>query len=354
MLRLVAMAVTLLFAVGGLELWMRGASTKLVEPLVAHDLLTQRKLDQMAALAASGSLDTVFVGPSTVFFGIDPAVVDEAVGAGHRSYNAALNRGLPVLNEVWVREVVLPLLRPRLLVLGLSAVDFNDNETFGPTRLHDYRQAQLDREPLRLKMHRWGRHLLLLRYLPFFASPRRLLGALRILVSSRPVLRYTAAVTGLVDERGTGCECAARSYRNGPGLLEKLRTEVFVDYADRGRQREVNRQIIAEAHARGVRVAVVVMPFYREALTELMPVTGRDLAAVDDRTAELARAEGAAFAHPDVVRGPEHFADVVHLNGIGRALFSAALAHVVREVLQADDDLGAVRIADPGQDGGPP
>jgi hypothetical protein len=97
------------------------------EPLVSA------KVRRMDRLSGHGPIDVVFAGSSQMLFAGDPVMLRRNLGVRWSSYNAALWGAPPVVNEHWLLDVVSPRLRPRVVVLGVSPVDFVDADTDIPT-----------------------------------------------------------------------------------------------------------------------------------------------------------------------------------------------------------------------------
>lgn len=122
---LVAAVVVLLLA----EVGVRLLAGSLRDPVVWENAETDFKWHQMADLGDDDGAGTVFVGSSYVGVGIDPARYDELVG-GRPSYNAALLSSSIGIWSTWIRDVVVPELRPDRVVIGVSGRELNANDAF--------------------------------------------------------------------------------------------------------------------------------------------------------------------------------------------------------------------------------
>ncbi len=69
----------------------------------------------------SDPVETVYVGSSLVAFGVDSKLISERTGNFH--YNAALSAGQIETLDTWTREFVVPLARPRRIVLGVGPTE---------------------------------------------------------------------------------------------------------------------------------------------------------------------------------------------------------------------------------------
>ena len=110
----------------GLEAGARALDERLPEPLVWHSFETQRKVEQIDALAAAEGVDVAFVGTSMVNAAVIPSVFEEAAGGDVSAYNAGLSSGIPRLIEQWTLHLVVPRLDPELVVIGVSSLDMTD------------------------------------------------------------------------------------------------------------------------------------------------------------------------------------------------------------------------------------
>lgn len=109
------------------EVAVRAIEPRLDPPVLWGDLETQWKVAQMDGLAATGEADVVFLGSSIVNAGFDPELFAELSEPGTVVYDAALNATSPHLLELWAKEIMLPRLRPDLVVIGLSSRELNDH-----------------------------------------------------------------------------------------------------------------------------------------------------------------------------------------------------------------------------------
>jgi hypothetical protein len=103
------------------------ADDALPEPVEWYNATAQAKAVQMEAGAKRGARkDVVFIGPSTVYRGVDAQLFERADSADRSAYNAGVKGGFPPIMLRWVMEEVVPRLRPRTVVYGLSSLDFHD------------------------------------------------------------------------------------------------------------------------------------------------------------------------------------------------------------------------------------
>lgn len=323
------LAVAAVVALVVAELGARAAAPRLVEPLRFHSYEAQRKVEQMDG---HEPVDVVFVGNSMSNVGFVPSAFSSALGGDVTAYNASLSSAIPRLVDVWTRSVVLPRLRPRVLVIGLTSFDLSD-EPPGRTAFFDAyvaspggRAALRDESAAdRVERALEDRSELLANRVEL-RDPEQLLDALRgdepppdPVVESIDADGYMAfRNTQQFDERPPG----------GPGLnLTSWSLGVDDPLA--------LHRLITTAQADGVRVVLVQLPVTPEYLARHPHPD--DYARFESAVAAIAADTGADVLDLDGVVGTDHtyFADEVHLNARGSAVLTEAVARGLR-------DLGAI------------
>lgn len=325
---LVVVALALLLA----EALMRRAARYEDEPLWWHDRFTMHKELQMRRLQRAGGVDVVVIGTSMMLYGVDPVVLTRRTGL--RVYNASIYRGVPTVSEAWLRDRVLPMLRPQVVVVGMSPVEVNDNSPLN-TRLGEYRDAPVWRGGVLRSLHRQAalRSWLAL-YLPMARQPRRFLSVL--LRGLRSPHRWTVPleVPGVLGREGQGEDFADRSFKVMPRMRELVMQQVGRDYDNGGEQESAYRRIAELVQESGARVVFAAMPLPAELHDEVFQGGRANWAAQYDRLAALADEVGAPLV--DVAEGFEdsrYYGDLVHLNGEGRQVFSERLADALHPLL---------------------
>ena len=104
---------------------MRAASSHLSPLLDWPDWETQNKIAAVDRLAARGGASIVTVGSSIVNAGMDPVALTKALGDDRPVFNAALNGSNVPSTRLWTMQVVVPRLRPRVVVIGIDGVELN-------------------------------------------------------------------------------------------------------------------------------------------------------------------------------------------------------------------------------------
>jgi hypothetical protein len=297
------------------------------EPLRWHDLFTQRKQDQMERL---GQCDLVVAGSSKMLYGVDPNVLASVTGL--KAYNASIYRGVPLVTEAWLNDVVLATLRPKYVVVGISPTEVNDNSPL-TTRLDEYRAAPVfHASPARRRWWAVGKRCYALRYVSLLAQPRLLARLLKKALARRDVWRWSvpSELPGELGPNGQSLKFLDRSYGHGPKMYELIRQQAGINFSNGGEQSSAFGRLKPVVESYGARFVVAAMPAAREMIEEMFE-GGR--AAWDAEWARL-RSMLASLDIPlvDVATGLEDhelYADMVHLNGAGQAEFSRRLGHAL-------------------------
>lgn len=303
------------------ELLFRAVGHVGTEPLWWHDLATQRKELQMRRL---GRADVVVIGTSMVLYGIDPDALGKRLGM--RCYNASIYRGVPTVTEMWLRDFVLPMLRPRLVVIGLSAVEANDNSPL-VSRYDEYRAAKVwSKSRARLWL---VRRSYAFRFAPMAKHPRHLLGLVWKALRTPSAWRWTVPldIPGKVGPLGEGTDMLDRSYAVMPRMGMLVTGQVGEGYDNGGVQSGAWRRMPDLVRSFGAEPVFVATPA-PDLLFRDFYLGGYDAYLREQtRCIELARSTGTPYV--DVtgdVRDERFFADPMHANRLGRDTFTALLA----------------------------
>lgn len=305
------------------ELATRALAGRLSEPLLWYSLEAQTKVAQMDELQRRGwQGGVVFVGTSTMNVALDPVELTRLTGEKTTfAYNASLSAGIPRLMERWVQGVVFPKLKPRVLVMGLSSVDFNDASAHRDRLLDLFERAPGARLALgtasvteRLDAYA-SRVSAFVRHRRAFRDPKTLFDSLS---GRRP-----AAADPRVGAFGAGLEHRGDEFRAAPvdraqGTLE--------DFRPGGREQAAIARIITTAKRMGTRVLIVKMPVTAEYIAT-HPHGSVDYGLFEEALAELAGSLAVPVidAQP-AVTGHRYFADDSHLNGRGTEAFTRLMA----------------------------
>ncbi|MDP3713011.1 MAG: hypothetical protein Q8R60_11085 [Mycobacteriales bacterium] len=310
-----------------LELLARGLAKVVDEPLWWHDLVTQRKEAQLRRLARNGPIDVIVIGTSMTLYGVDPDPLVRATGL--RCYNASIYRGVPSVSARWMTDVVLPVARPRLVLIEVAPLIVNDNSPL-TSRLEEYLAAPAHRlsRGQRLRRRCEDRSYAV-RHAGLVRRPRAFARALREL-ARRPGLlgwRVPLEVEGRLGPLGQGTDLLERSYRNGPKMRELIRQQAQTDFNDGGVQSGALREMARSSRARGAQVVYLMLPVPTEMLDEMF-VGGRTnwIAMKEDLRRLAAEEQVPLMDVTDDFEDSSYYADMVHLNGRGRDAFSQRVA----------------------------
>lgn len=301
----------------GAETVVRAVAHRLPEERIWHDGVTQVKHRQMRMRrAVGGTGGVVFAGSSQMLDGVHPPTAAPALGT--RAYNAALHRGFLPLTERWLADVVLPTLEPRLVVLGLSVLDLNDNNTAQHQQLRQFQRSTARREGWRPLLRR--------------AAHERS-AVVRHFVGRDPKVL-------LRDERvgpdGEGTEfLRATGYRLSDRKRDYIIDELLGDYTTGAPTMDQLHRVVTAVRSAGADVVLVEMPVTDE-INALLPH-----GVADREQASAALCEAAARQDVRLVSDlraladRKWFADCVHFLGVGMTRASALLRDALTEELEA-------------------
>jgi len=301
----------------------------------------QHKADQLAGWTAhNGRPDVVIFGASMADDGLDPAVIDRALGKGRAAYNASLV-GTPLDSIVlWAERHVVPSLHPDVVVLGLSPVELNGNIPGDAASNKAFRDAPAARAMLGTESL-WQR-------------ATRLAGDVSDVVRYRTVLRTPTSLLHGRRNGGTGLGMINDPPLTPDGLnltehnepynvflgqpvtptmrRNELAGDLFRDFSVSAGKVALLRRFIADLQAGGAHLVIVDLPMTAEAVSYL-PHGSADAAASAQALSDLATAAGVPFI-PAGVWPTTYFGDPVHLNGRGGATLTTALLPAIESALR--------------------
>src|ERR1044071_1173473 len=109
------------------ELTVRAAAADLRTPLLWPAWEAQNKIAAMDAMARTGGTPIALVGGSTVDDGFDPHQIETLLHTKRVPFDAGLQGADMRIVDMWTRTIVVPRLHPRVVVIGMNSVQFNDN-----------------------------------------------------------------------------------------------------------------------------------------------------------------------------------------------------------------------------------
>jgi len=269
-----------------------------------------------------GGSDVVVLGSSATGEGIDPEQLAQASQAYDSAYNA-WHAGAPARSlDLLARSLVLPVLRPEVMVIGLTSEQLNDN---GSGRLS---HQALESSPARPRVPEeenaaegivrrvvdWSYFVRLRETL---RRPNELMDALRTGPDANP---YE------IDSRGMSTSNLAQELRLTPRHLEQNR-EALADYELGRVELPAFRRLVRRLRSDGIGVLIVNMPVLEDVYSPLHPRGIVDNDRYEAALEALTREERLAYL--DTTKepwGPEWFADENHVNGRGSARLTDLVA----------------------------
>lgn len=300
-----------LVVLGAAEAAVRVAEPALAAPQRWSTQEAQYKVGQMRDVPPGG---VVFAGSS---------MMDMAGDAGRlpHAYNAALRGASLVMTEKWLELAVVPALRPRVVVLGVSTRELNANDGAQATTTERFLDAPAvrrltGRETALDRAERWGeRFSALLRYRTVLRRPGDLFA------------KGGAVEGATIGADGHDDSFRQRSYELDDAARSFFAREPLHDFAVGTAQLQSLRRTVEWLRRRGIDVVVVAMPVTAD-YAALHPGGTPTYEAAIARLRDTAVGAGARWV--DVGIWPTRlFADPMHVNGAGAARFTDRIAELV-------------------------
>ena len=284
------------------------------------------KVLAMKALGTRGGADIAFVGSSMMNAAADPALITRAIGSRRPAFNAALNgAGIEAL-DFWVLHEVVPLLHPRMVVIGVSSRELNDRASeparFWRTMMRSPAAKAIEPSTIKDRLFTWAGDIsAIVRYRNVLRDP--------IAAAKSPGAKSTA-----VDALGTLHAIktfVAGTYAITPAFLGRVVHQTITPYSTGGRQVTVLAHLVRSLAQLHIIPVVVKMPMSPDAL----PLHQHGAA---DYYAYEAALKRFVEQHPSVrevdmaalFSSTGEFRDPFHLNARGRLKFSTLLAGHLR------------------------
>lgn len=336
--------VTLLAA----ELAVRFLAPRVADLLVWRDWECQHKVDAIDRLARQGGASVVTIGASPMNSAFDPHLCTNLLGLSRPAFNAALNAATIRSLELWTLGVVLPRLRPDLLVLALNSSELSDKSLVGERWLRlfqmsmGWRRLRQDPSPTQralLKLETWS---FLVRYRHFFREPGSWGRNVSLTVRYRRLkndprfhFRKTRGARARVSD--LGMLHALSKFRDPPYKLSdtviKTWKEIIENYHVGGHELAALHRLVDGTRATGTSVLIVLMPVTQDWI-DLHGDGQRDFdrfrRVLDSYIAE----SGVPFV--DMMReltSWDEYADAVHRNLAGQRHFTEVLSRHVADRL---------------------
>lgn len=318
---LLAATLALLFA----ELAVRLAGSRIPEPLRWNSWEAQNKVAQMDARAAGDTgTDLVLVGSSVVNTGFDPAPIRARTGLD--VFNAALNGADMRATDWWTTRVVLPRLRPRNVVIGVSSMEFINLDPWPDNLYRRLLGSDAGREVT--ATHSTSDRI------------ERVVERASSLFRHRSILRRPmTALRGMDDDQRINAvrpdgslvalEAAERPYGMDAAMRERWRKFRNTRYVVDPAQIAAFDHLVRTLRRQQIDVTVVLMPVTRDVVpwhqlgaTDYAEFLAAITAFVDDHRLSFVDAGTATD-------GRAAFLDPIHLNTAGRRYLSQAIAPLV-------------------------
>lgn len=268
-------------------------------------------------------LEAVFLGSSLVQAGVDPTKFAQSTGLC--AYNAALPGAQLRRLKPWAQEIVVPEADPKVVVLGVSIRDTNDN---APDEA-DLSAAFVGSPGFRAAA---GHRLSVIEALErasFEASA---------FIRTRENLRTPVTAVKLalgqddreLTEEGLWTAFASDSYRTSAERREGIRLSL-TNYSTGRIDIPAAIDLVVNLRAEGRELLLVAMPtLYRE-LLPLLKGGMSDLHEYERALSELAAGTGLALLRADqLITASADFADEYHLNALGSDKLTDLIAERVR------------------------
>jgi hypothetical protein len=341
-------AVSLAAVVVAAELLVRAAAPRVCDLLEWRDWECQHKVAAIEDLAGQGGASVVVIGSSPTNSAFDAHLFTARNGLERPAFNAALNAASIRTLELWTTSVLLPKLRPDLLILGLNSSELSDNNLIGE---RGFRQFQRSSGWRRLRSHSsvGGRLLLwmekrsfLIRYRHFLHEPggwgMRAPRRVRWMKSIRDPKRLFRKSRGeQVAVTPLGMLHALSVFRGVPYQLTErvLATwgKIVLDYEVGGHELAALARLVDATRAAGVKFLMVLMPVTQDWI-EIHPHGQQDFDRFKHALDSFVAERDVAFI--DLMSEPwarEEYADAVHRNDEGREHFTNVLSGYTADLL---------------------
>lgn len=282
--------------------------------------LKDSRIDQ---LRDHGGVGTVLVGSSVIDVSIDPAALPESAVGPRGAYNAGLIGATPWIVDAWTRLLVVPRLRPDVVVIGVSSRDLNVNGAGNAQTEDRFRTSAggrhlLGTEGTTDKVDWWlNEHSALLRYRQVLRRP------LEALFGYDPPDRNVVTVT----KAGLETQMLDQRYQNTERVLSFFRREPLLNFDVNGLERDSFASLIQHLQGQGIRVVVLDTPVTQDYI-DAHPRGQADYDTYIRAIDTIVHTTGAKLVRPGIWP-PELFADPLHLNRAGADRLTGELARML-------------------------
>ncbi|GIU83429.1 MAG: hypothetical protein KatS3mg008_0204 [Acidimicrobiales bacterium] len=309
------------------ELGARLLELRVGASVVWADSTTATKIRRMSAIDCA---DVAFVGDSTVRDGVVPGEFTAADVAHRSAYNAALDAATPTLTARWTVDHVLPLLSPRLVVIGVSSASLNKWNRLGKAAWRAYLSSRAGRSDLgrALEEALWTR-LAILRVRGLLLRPEELAERFTDDRDRHASEESDAGVEGLlISPDGSGLTRRRLRWRPGGPVARLVQTEMLASWTLDPVELDSLSRLVTELRRRRVVPVLVVLPVTDEYL-RLHPGGRADFRLFLDEIEELGREHDVTVLDFHSAEPATHFADVHHLNEEGARSLTRNIARLL-------------------------
>lgn len=310
------------------EIVARLVAANLPTPLEWSSDEAQVKFDDIRARLTDRPPAVVFVGSSIMDAAVDADAFARLEGTGRPGYNAALLGSPMDMIATWTTKVVVPTVRPSVVVVGVSCREVNGREPEQQAITEEFEASPALRRLLgtdtvldRLDRD-IGRFSYLVRYRSVFRQPRNLLGRDR-----RVGTRLAVSASG----RNTAFDDL--DYPPADRLTDVLRPGAITLFELGQDELRSLRDLVTDLRSQGIGVLVISMPITAD-FVAWMPYGRRDHDACVGAIKGVT--ESAGGLHRDAgIWERKLFADPIHVNRSGAERVTALAASAVRAMSRA-------------------
>jgi hypothetical protein len=295
------------------------------------DYILEAKVAQLDAIHATGQhTDVVFVGSSVTHGGVDvQRFLDETPNVA-TAYNAAINGFSPIAMRAWVDDVVYEAACPRVVVLAISPIDFNDAGPQQPTEAYLANRGRRERLGLLSLGERLEgvaeQHSALMRTRTLLRQPAYVYRHLR------GELVPTFRVPFVHPQLGYSPIPPQAKYTELRNRAAVLTTELHYG----GEQARALNGLIRELQGLGVQPVVVELPVLKREFFELVPDGSTGLLSFRQELRRVAaRNDVPLVLTRDAVSTRTDFLDPMHLSAAGAAAVTSQLARDIDPIVAA-------------------
>jgi hypothetical protein len=312
---------------GAAEIVLRRLALKLRPLSEWRNWEMQHKVDALTDLAREGGASIVAVGSSTMNAAVDPDLLSQLTDRNCPAFNAALNGAGMRLLELWTLRIIVPRLRPDIVVIGLGSGEINRGNIVAKRLLRSF-----------LTSPAWGeltgegsaavRWIHGLEERSFLVRYRRYLGR-RSLFQPDPFERASAC-------RRLGLLRWFLIFRYRPYVIEDRQVKIWKEALN---EYEIGPEDLAalDRLIDGLRAAGVVPLLVKTPSTAdwvgFHPGGEKDFKSFEDAVDSVVRRREVPFADLMApLSSIEEYADPVHVNGAGQERFTGLLADVIAQL----------------------